>query len=67
MAEIIAKRANKPAPKILNMPLGMSWIFRRGQEPVICNNFDLEWFEKEKGFVPGKAAKQEQMDCPCRE
>jgi len=58
MADIIAKRANRPAPKILNMPLGMSWIFRRGQEPVFCRNFDLEWFEKEKGFIPGEAVKK---------
>lgn len=51
MADIIAKRANKPATKILNMPLSMSWIFRRGEEPVLCHNFDLEKFEKEKGLV----------------
>lgn len=66
MAETIAKRANKPAPKILNMPLGMSWIFRRGQEPILCHNFDLEWFEKEKGFIPGKAPKAKQIECPSR-
>ena len=51
MAEKIARRANKTATSILNMPLGKSWIFRRGQEPVLCNNFDLEWFEYEKDFV----------------
>lgn len=50
MAETIAKRANKPASKILNMPLSKSWIFRRGQEPLLCDNVDLESFEKEKGF-----------------
>ena len=49
-AENIAKRANKPAHKILNMPIGSSWIFRRGQEPVLCKNFDLEWFMKEKEY-----------------
>ena len=49
-AENIAKRANKPAHKILNMPIGHSWIFRRGQEPVLCKNFDLEWFMKEKEY-----------------
>ena len=49
-ANKIALRANKPIPSILNMPLFTSWIFRRGQEPVLCNNFDLEWFEKEKKY-----------------
>lgn len=52
-AEVIALRANKPTSSILNMPLFTSWVFRRGQEPILCNNFDLEWFEREKGFVPG--------------
>lgn len=49
-AENIAKRANKPAHKILNMPIGSSWIFRRGQEPVLCRNFDLEWFMEVKEY-----------------
>lgn len=61
MADIIAKRANKSPHKILNMPLGTSWIFRRGQEPVFCNNFDLEWFSKEKGFMPGETVKRKKV------
>lgn len=52
-AREIALRANKSPNTILNMPISTSWIFRRGQEPVLCNNFDLEWFQKEKGFVSG--------------
>ncbi len=60
-AESIAKRANKPANKILNMPLEMSWIFRRGQEPVLCKNFDLEWFQKEKNYVVPRMKKQSNM------
>ena len=62
MAEIIAKRADKPATRILNMPLSMSWIFRRGEEPVLCNNFDLEAFEKEKGLVYGKAPEDKSIE-----
>ncbi|MBR1852580.1 MAG: type IV secretory system conjugative DNA transfer family protein [Lachnospiraceae bacterium] len=58
LAEKIGKRADKPAKRILNMPLSKSWIFRRGQEPVYCNNFDLEWFEREKGFEPGRRTKK---------
>ena len=54
MAEIIAKKANKSPSTILNMPVGTSWIFRRGEEPVMCKNFDLPSFENEKGFVPGQ-------------
>lgn len=50
-AEEIALRANKSTSAILNMPVFTSWIFRRGEEPVLCNNFDLEWFQKEKGFI----------------
>ena len=49
-SETIAKRANKPIDRILNMPVSTSWIFRRGQEPVLCRNFDLESFEYEKGL-----------------
>lgn len=60
-AEGIAKRANKPAHKILNMPIGTSWIFRRGQEPILCRNFDLEWFMKEKEFVKPREKKKPNM------
>ena len=49
-AKKITYRANKPLNRILNMPLSTSWIFRRGEEPVFCNNFDLVGFEKEKGL-----------------
>ena len=62
MADVIAKRANKPATRILNMPISMSWIFRRGEEPVLCHNFNLEKFEKEKGFVPGMPAQDTVRD-----
>lgn len=61
LAEIIAKRANKPSTKILNMPLSMSWIFRRGEEPLLCHNFNLEWFENEMGFVKGAPAKPKKV------
>lgn len=48
MAVTIAQRANKVPNTILNMPIGQSWIFRRGQEPLLANNFKLEWFMKQK-------------------
>ena len=53
----ISIRADKPSKYILNMPIGYSWIFRRGQEPVYCRNFDIEAFMQVKGFEYGKPAK----------
>lgn len=44
----IAKRANVPLAKILYMPVGTNWIFRRGQQPVQSQNFDLTPFLREK-------------------
>ncbi|MCR4642700.1 MAG: type IV secretory system conjugative DNA transfer family protein [Lachnospiraceae bacterium] len=41
-ARRIAERCNLPLKKILFMPLGTSWIFRRGAEPRQCENFDLD-------------------------
>ena len=53
----ISIRADKPSKYILNMLIGYSWIFRRGQEPVYCRNFDIEAFMQVKGFEYGKPAK----------
>ena len=33
-AEAVARRCDLPLKKILNMPVGTNWIFRRGQSPV---------------------------------
>ena len=38
----MSERFDVPLKKILNMPIGNNWIFRRGQEPVYGENFDLE-------------------------
>jgi len=62
MAHIVGERADKPANRILNMPLSTSWIFRRGQEPVLCHNFDIDWFSRVKGFEPGKPAQQQDRE-----
>ncbi len=53
-ARIVGRRANKTATTILDMPIGMSWVFRRGQKPILCKNFDLEAFRKVKGLVKEK-------------
>lgn len=41
-AKSVAERCDVPLRKILNMPVGTNWIFRRGQEPVNGKNFNLE-------------------------
>lgn len=47
-AKAVAARCDLPLKKILYMPVGTNWIFRRGQLPVNGINFDLEVFEREK-------------------
>ncbi len=44
-AKSVAERCNMPYRKILNMPVGTNWIFRRGQEPVNSVNMDLGKFK----------------------
>jgi type IV secretion system protein VirD4 len=48
-AEHISKRTNLPLKKILYMPIGTNWIFRRGEEPFNGINFELEDYEQIKG------------------
>lgn len=38
----ISKRANVPLSKILYMPVGTNWLFRRGQQPINGKNLRLE-------------------------
>ena len=37
-----------PVKKILNMPVGTNWIFRRGQAPINAMNIDLDSYKKTK-------------------
>ena len=41
-AKAVAERCDMPLKKILNMPVGTNWIFRRGQAPVNAKNLDLD-------------------------
>lgn len=41
-AKAVAERCDMPLKKILNMPVGTNWIFRRGQPPVNAKNIDLD-------------------------
>ena len=40
-ATTIAKRANKPLSRILDMPVGTNWIFRRGEKPRFSRTIDI--------------------------
>jgi type IV secretion system protein VirD4 len=44
-AEAVAKRCNVALGRILYMPIGTNWIFRRGMYPINAENFELEPFE----------------------
>lgn len=41
-AKAVAERCDMPLKKILYMPVGTNWIFRRGQAPVNAKNLDLD-------------------------
>ena len=47
-AAAVAERADLPMKKILNMPVGTNWIFRRGQAPVNGRNYNLEAYPMDK-------------------
>ena len=47
-AHSIAIRCNKTTQTILRMPLCTSWIFRRGEKPFTCKNFELDDYLNEK-------------------
>lgn len=49
-ADSVAKRSDQPIKKILNMPIGTNWIFRRGEMPKNATNFKLEPYLKDKGI-----------------
>lgn len=54
-AKSVAERCDVPLRKILNMPVGTNWIFRRGQEPVNGKNFDLEEMLSKEDSMKDKA------------
>ena len=43
-AHNVARRADLPEIRVLNMPVGMNILFRRGENPAISYNFNLEQF-----------------------
>ncbi len=47
-ARAVSQRANVPLQKILSMPVGTNWIFRRGQLPINGTNFETGDYLKYK-------------------
>ena len=47
-AQAVAERADVSVQKILHMPVGTNWIFRRGQRPINGKNFNLEPYLNKK-------------------
>ena len=47
-AKAVAERLDIPAKKVLNMPVGTNWIFRRGEEAYNGVNLQLETLNAEK-------------------
>ena len=40
--ESISKRLNIPSYEVLNMPIGMEYVFRRGQEPIKMKRYSVQ-------------------------
>lgn len=50
-AESIAKRCNLPMKKIMTMPVGKCWVFRRGETESFTDCVDYDLFLEEKGMI----------------
>lgn len=49
-ANAVSKRCNRPLEKVLYMPVGSNWIFRRGQAPINGHNANLDKILVERGI-----------------
>lgn len=45
-AQNIAERVDEPLKKVLYMPVGYTWVFRRGSQPEFRKLFDLQSFSR---------------------
>lgn len=43
-ARMISARSNKPVHRILDMPIGTHWIFRRGEKPIFSETVDISGY-----------------------
>lgn len=64
-AHQIALRCNKTTQTVLHMPLCSSWIFRRGERPFICKNFELDDYLKRKSINRTDFNKENELDRAC--
>ncbi len=53
-AKSVAERCDVPLKKILNMPIGTSWIFRRGHEPIQGELYRTEDFMRRNRNTEGE-------------
>ena len=58
-AKSVAERSDIPMKKILNMPVGTNWLFRRGQEPINGTNLELNRLLKQKGLLAERPVTEE--------
>lgn len=58
-AQAVARRCDLPVKRVLNMPVGTCWIFRRGQEALNGRIFDLDSYDKLQISRTKKAAEAE--------
>lgn len=61
-AKVVAERCDLPFDKVLAMPVGRNWIFRRGEEPVYGYNFELDAFVRELGVEEYSCPEQETQE-----
>ncbi len=50
-AKAVAERCDVPVKKVLNMPVGTCWIFRRGQEPIYTKIVDFDAFKRQRETI----------------
>ena len=58
-ARMIAARSNKPVHRILDMPIGTNWIFRRGEQPRFSKTVDITGYYLDTVVFRAAAPKKE--------
>ena len=43
-ARMVSTRCNKPVHRVLDMPVGTNWVFRRGERPVFSETKDITMY-----------------------
>lgn len=56
-ARMISERCNQPLQKVLNMPIGTNWIFRRGEQPKFSRTVELSEYRIEQLRLGKKRSK----------